>query len=43
LFIPVLRFGTFWQMAGVFVLADLVLYVAMKTKLIRSPRALRER
>jgi len=43
LFIPVLRFGTFWQMAGVFVLADLVLYVAMKMKLLRSPRALRER
>jgi len=30
-------------MAGVFVLADLVLYVAMKTELIRLPRALRGR
>jgi len=43
MFIPVLRFGTFWQMAAVFVLADLVVYVAMKTRLIRPPRALRER
>lgn len=42
-FIPVLKFGTFWQMAAVFVLADLVVYVAMKTRLIRAPRALRER
>jgi hypothetical protein len=42
-FIPVLRFGTFWQMAAVFVLADLIVYVAMKTRLVRAPRALRER
>ena len=42
-FIPVLKFGTFWQMAAVFVLADLIVYVAMKTRLIRPPRALRER
>jgi hypothetical protein len=42
-FIPVLKFGTFWQMAAVFVLADLVVYVAMKMRLIRPPRALRER
>lgn len=42
-FIPALKFGTFWQMAAVFVLADLIVYVAMKTRLVRAPRALRER
>ena len=42
-FIPVAAFGTFWQMATIFVVADLVLYVAMKLKLIRLPRVLRQR
>jgi hypothetical protein len=42
-FIPVLKFGTFWQMAAVFVLADLVVYIAMKARLIKPYRALRER
>lgn len=42
-FIPVAAFGTFWQMAAIFVIADLVLYIAMKSKLIRLPRVLRQR
>lgn len=42
-FIPMLRFGTFWQMAGVFVIADLLVYVAMKTRLLKPYRAVRQR
>jgi hypothetical protein len=43
MFIPILRFGTFWQMAAVFVLADLVVYIAMKARLIKPYRAVKER
>ena len=42
-FIPMLSFGTFWQMAAVFVIADVLLYVAMKTGLMKPYRALRQR
>lgn len=42
-FIPILSFGTFWQMAGVFVIADLLVYVAMKTGLLKPYRAVRQR
>jgi len=42
-FIPVAAFGTFWQMAAIFVTADLLVYIAMKARLIRLPRALRQR
>lgn len=36
--IPVLRFGSFWLMAGVLVGADLVLYLLMKIGLFKAPR-----
>jgi predicted lipid-binding transport protein (Tim44 family) len=42
-FIPMLSFGTFWQMAAMFIIADLLVYVAMKTGLLRPYRALRQR
>ena len=42
-FIPEVAFGTFWQMAMIFVVADLAIYMAMKLKLIRLPRVLRRR
>jgi hypothetical protein len=42
-FIPMLSFGTFWQMAAMFTIADLLVYVAMKTGLLRPYRALRQR
>jgi hypothetical protein len=42
-FIPVAAFGTFWQMATILVTADLVVYIAMKLKLIRLPRVFRKR
>jgi len=42
-FIPMLRFGTFWQMAAIFTIADLLVYVAMKTGLLKTYRALRHR
>ena len=41
-FIPMAAFGSFWQMALILVIADLVVYVAMKLKLIRLPRVLRK-
>lgn len=41
--VPALAFGTFWQMAAAFTVADLLLYIAMKSKLIRPYRALRQR
>ena len=40
-FIPMLSFGTFWEMAAMFVVADLLVYVAMKTGLLKPYRALR--
>ena len=42
-FIPMLSFGTFWEMAAIFAIADLVVYVAMKTGFLKPYRALRER
>jgi hypothetical protein len=36
---PPLRFGSFWLMAGVLVGADLVVYVLMKARLFKIPRA----
>ena len=42
-FIPMLSFGTFWEMAAMFTIADLLVYVAMKTGLLKPYRALRER
>lgn len=42
-FIPMLSFGTFWQMAAIFVIADLLVYVAMKTGLLKPYRAVRQR
>jgi hypothetical protein len=42
-FIPILSFGTFWQMAAMFMIADLLVYVAMKTGLLKQYRALRQR
>jgi predicted lipid-binding transport protein (Tim44 family) len=42
-FIPMLSFGTFWQMAAMFTIADLLVYVAMKTGLLKRYRALRQR
>ena len=37
--IPAVSFGTFWQMAGILVGADLVVYAAMKLGWIRAPRS----
>ena len=37
--IPSLAFGTFWQMAAVFVGADLVVYLAMKLGWLKMRRA----
>jgi hypothetical protein len=37
-FVPFLRFGTFWQMAATFIIADLVVYIVMKSKLVRPYR-----
>ena len=42
-FIPMLSFGTFWQMAAIFGIADLLVYVAMKTGLLKPYRAVRQR
>ncbi len=42
-FIPMLSFGTFWQMAAMFTIADLLVYVAMKTGLLKPYRALKQR
>jgi uncharacterized membrane protein len=39
--IPRLAFGTMWQMASVFVIAELILYIAIKLRLLRPPRSLR--
>ncbi len=36
--IPVLRFGSFWMMAGVLIAADLVWYALMKLGLFKAPR-----
>ena len=38
---PRIAFGTLLQMAAVFVIADLIVYVAIKLRLLRPPRALR--
>jgi hypothetical protein len=40
-FIPMLKFGTFLQMAAMLVIADLLVYVAMKMGLLKQYRALR--
>ena len=40
-FIPMLSFGTFWEMAAMFTIGDLLVYVAMKTGLLKPYRALR--
>jgi hypothetical protein len=37
--VPALRFGSFWLMAAVLVGADVVVYVLMKAKLFKIPRA----
>jgi hypothetical protein len=42
-FVPILRFGTFWEMSAMLLIADLLLYVAMKTGLLKQYRALRQR
>jgi len=42
-FIPMLSFGTFWEMAAMFTIADLLVYAAMKTGLLKPYRALRQR
>jgi hypothetical protein len=39
--IPTLAFGTFWQMAAIFLVADLVGYIAIKTGLLKWPRVRR--
>jgi hypothetical protein len=36
--IPPLSFGTFWQMAVIFLAADLVACIAIKTGLLKWPR-----
>ncbi len=36
--IPALSFGTFWRMAAIFLIADLVGYIAIKTGLLKWPR-----
>lgn len=36
--IPRLSFGTFWRMAAVFIVADLVTYIAIKIGLLKWPR-----
>ncbi len=36
--IPPLSFGTFWQMAAIFLVADLVAYIAIKAGLLKWPR-----
>jgi hypothetical protein len=42
-FIPILKFGTFWEMAATFIIADLVVYIAMKSRLMRPYRGLGQR
>lgn len=36
--IPAGAFGSFWQMAIVFIIADLIVYIVMKLGWIRMPR-----
>jgi hypothetical protein len=36
---PAVAFGTFWQMAAILIVADVVVYVVMKLGWIRTPRA----
>lgn len=36
--IPMLRFGSFWTMAGILIGADLVLYVLMKLRVFKAPK-----
>jgi hypothetical protein len=37
--IPALSFGTFWQMAGIFLAADAAVYILIKVGVMRPPRA----
>lgn len=39
--VPAISFGTFWEMAAIFIIADLIIYVAMKAGLLKPYRALR--
>jgi hypothetical protein len=37
--IPLIEFGSFRRMAGILVLSDLVLYLAIKVRLVKALRA----